>query len=109
MLPTGVAFIPVLVLPDHTTVLQDTHAIMTHLEQTLHCQQQHQEVSYQPSQQQQQWPMLMPYHLLPTTPKTAAASQLLELYGDEWLLLPAMHFRWSYDQQQHRLIYQFGR
>jgi hypothetical protein len=113
----------VLVLPDHTTVLQDTHAIITHLEQTLsqqqQQQQQQQQVSYQDShhhhhhhhqqQQQQPFPMLMPRPLLPSTPKAAAASQLLELYGDEWLLLPAMHFRWSFPQQQQRLLYQFGR
>lgn len=83
---TGVAFIPVLVCPDSTTVLQDSHSIMWHLEQHH------------------------PQHpVLPRTPKHRAAAMLLELYGDEWLLLPAMHYRWSFPQQHTTYMhYQFG-
>jgi glutathione S-transferase len=84
---SGVAFIPVLVLPDQTTVLQDSHAIIRHLEAQLQA----------------------PQPLLPATPRRALAAQLLELYADEWLLLPAMHYRWSFPEQRERLLYQFGR
>ncbi|MFT5452389.1 MAG: glutathione S-transferase [Enterobacterales bacterium] len=33
----------------------------------------------------------------PTTAKQKLVSLLLELYGDEWLLIPAMHYRWNYN------------
>jgi hypothetical protein len=52
----------------------------------------------------------MPEPLLPSsTAAAAAAAMLLELYGDEWLVLPAMHYRWSFPEQRERLLYQFGR
>eukprot|EP00775_Hariotina_reticulata_P009460 gene9462-9625_t len=82
---TGVTFIPVLVCPDRTSVLQDTHAIIQNLEQ--------------------RFPQ---YPILPSTPCQSLTSQLLELYGDEWLLLPAMHYRWSFPEQLQLLLYQFG-
>lgn len=35
---------------------------------------------------------------------------LLELFGDEWLVIPAMHYRWSVLDQQHDFIMrEFGR
>jgi len=35
---------------------------------------------------------------------------LLELYGDEWLIIPAMHYRWSVlDQQYDFIMSEFGR
>lgn len=34
----------------------------------------------------------------PDTPAQKLAALLLELYGDEWLVLPAMHYRWSYNR-----------
>ena len=143
LLLSGVAFIPVLVLPDHSTVLQDTHAIIQHLEQEYTQQQIKQHHHNRHPQQhlthntsststpsssqgpnttsqctvstttiskavgQAVYPMPAP--LLPGSVQQAAASQLLELYGDEWLLLPAMHYRWSFPQQRQRLLYQFGR
>lgn len=95
-------------MPDRTTVLQDTHAIISHLELSLSSSS---IAAVRPatscSSTQQAYPMPRP--LLPSCPKAAAASQLLELYGDEWLVLPAMHFRWSFPQQRQRLLYQFGR
>lgn len=102
------AFIPVLVLPDRTTVLQDTHAIIQHLEHQLTQQQQGQAAASMRQQQLQPYPMAAA-PLQPRSPKLAAASQLLQLYGDEWLVLPAMHYRWSFPQQRQRLLYQFGR
>ncbi|MBT0586087.1 glutathione S-transferase N-terminal domain-containing protein [Alteromonas oceanisediminis] len=35
----------------------------------------------------------------PVTPKQHFVALLLELYGDEWLLLPAMHYRWHYKRR----------
>ena len=34
---------------------------------------------------------------MPDAPSQRLASLLLELYGDEWLLMPAMHYRWNFD------------
>ncbi|MEX3008803.1 glutathione S-transferase family protein [Hoeflea sp. TYP-13] len=36
--------------------------------------------------------------VLPKKPTPVLASLLLELYGDEWLVLPAMHYRWNYNR-----------
>lgn len=33
--------------------------------------------------------------ITPATPRQKLASLLLETYGDEWLKLPAMHYRWT--------------
>jgi len=35
--------------------------------------------------------------LIPTTPKRRFAAYLLELFADEWLKIPALHYRWHYD------------
>ncbi len=34
----------------------------------------------------------------PATPLQELVSLLLELYADEWLVIPAMHYRWSYNE-----------
>ncbi|MGB3626807.1 MAG: glutathione S-transferase family protein [Henriciella sp.] len=34
----------------------------------------------------------------PQTPLLRFVSELLHLYGDEWLMIPAMHYRWSYNE-----------
>lgn len=96
-------------MPDRTTVLQDTHAIISHLELSLSSSIAAASPATPCSSSSTQQAYPMPGPLLPSCPKAAAASQLLELYGDEWLVLPAMHFRWSFPQQRQRLIYQFGR
>jgi len=50
------------------------------------------------------------FSVYPTGPKQKLAALLLEFFGDEWLLLPAMHFRWNYLDQQHDFIMsEFGR
>ncbi len=36
--------------------------------------------------------------IFPATPKQALAAKLLEVYGDEWLVIPAMHYRWNYNR-----------
>lgn len=34
----------------------------------------------------------------PSTPLQELASLLIELYADEWLVIPAMHYRWTYNE-----------
>ena len=35
---------------------------------------------------------------IPDTPLQKFAAQLFQLYGDEWLVIPAMHYRWTYNE-----------
>lgn len=45
----------------------------------------------------------------PTTPKQKLTALLFELFGDEWLLMPAMHYRWAYKTQNLAfLLKEFG-
>ncbi|MEM1349420.1 MAG: glutathione S-transferase, partial [Myxococcota bacterium] len=76
---TGVRMIPVLIDADDVAV-QDTTAIIDHVEAT------HPERA-----------------IVPETPKQRFVSQLMELYADEWLLMPAMHYRWAYPR--HHLLF----
>lgn len=69
---TGVAFIPVLVTPDGDA-WQDTSEILDRLELA------HPEPP-----------------LYPRTPVQRVVAYLIELYGDEVGILPAMHYRWSF-------------
>ncbi len=70
---TGVKYIPVVKTPDGE-YFQDSTNIIDQLEQR------HVDKS-----------------VYPTTPKQHLVSLLLEMYGDEWLLIPAMHYRWNFD------------
>ena len=45
--------------------------------------------------------------VLPATPRQRIAALLLEVYGDEWLKLPAMHYRWNHNTDW--IILEFGR
>ncbi|MEM9300696.1 MAG: glutathione S-transferase family protein [Pseudomonadota bacterium] len=81
---TGVAYMPVLHTPDDE-VLQDTTAIIDRLEQDFPAP-----------------------PLVPSDPQTRLASLLLELYGDEWLLLPAMRYRWQPEENLPVLRQAFG-
>lgn len=69
---TGLAFIPVIVTPEGET-WQDTSDILDSLDERF---------------------PKPPLH--PATPVQRIASALLELYADEMLVLPAMHYRWSF-------------
>lgn len=81
---TGVRFIPVVKTPEDE-YLQDTAVIIDELE------------SRHPSRA-----------IMPTTPKQRLVSHLFELWADEWLLIPAMHYRWNKDN--FPFIYQeFGK
>lgn len=35
----------------------------------------------------------------PSTPVRKLVALMLEAYGDEWLVIPAMHYRWHYDRE----------
>jgi len=70
----GFAVIPVVVTPEDET-LQDSTEIIDALEAR------HGEPS-----------------VYPRTPLQRLVALLLELYGDEWLLLPAMHYRWHHNR-----------
>lgn len=69
---TGVKFIPVVHTPDDLAI-QDTTDIIDFLE-----------------------PRFPDAPVYPATPRQRLVSLLFELYGDEWLLIPAMHYRWSF-------------
>jgi alpha-beta hydrolase superfamily lysophospholipase/glutathione S-transferase len=45
----------------------------------------------------------------PPGPRQKLVALMLEHYGDEWLVIPAMHYRWSFlDQQQDFIFGEFG-
>lgn len=81
---TKVAYIPVVKTPQGQ-YLQDTARIIDHLEA------QHSERS-----------------IIPTAPTQHLVSELFALWGDDWLVIPAMHYRWN--KNNFPFIYQeFGR
>ena len=83
---TGVAMIPVLLTPEGEA-LQDSSVIIDTLE------------ARHPRRS-----------VMPESPRQRLAALLLELYGDEWLLLPAMHYRWNFPEQNRDFIHgEFGR
>lgn len=58
------------------TILQDTTVIIDHFEA----------ITGGPS-------------VYPETPVQKLIALLFELYGDEWLVIPAMHYRWNYNEE----------
>ena len=73
---TGLAFIPILITPEDET-WQDTSEILDALEAR---------VPHPP--------------LYPRAPLLRVLSLLFELYADEFLVLPAMHYRWSFPESE---------
>jgi len=71
----GRSVIPVVRLGDGT-ILQDTTVIIDHFEAT------------EPGPS-----------IYPQTPRQRLAALLLECFGDEWLVIPAMHYRWNYNEE----------
>lgn len=45
--------------------------------------------------------------VVPSTPKQQVLAYMMEVYGDEWLGLPAMHYRWNHNTDW--IIQEFGR
>lgn len=81
---TGVRFIPVLVSSDDVAV-QDSRAIVDFLEERY------------------------PSPSIVGGPVQELVALLFELYGDQWLLLPAMHYRWNVPENRAFAIAEFGR
>jgi len=69
---TGVRYIPVVETPEGQFI-QDTSAIMDVLESRF-----------------------TERSVVPRTPKQKLVSAIFEMWGDEWLLIPAMHYRWNH-------------
>jgi glutathione S-transferase len=82
---TGVRFIPVLISEDDVAV-QDSSAIIDFLEA--------------------RYPERCVY---PETPIQRWIARLLEVYADEWLVIPAMHYRWNVPENRAFAIEEFGR
>lgn len=74
---TGVRFIPVLKTPDGQ-YLQDTAVIIDHLEGVFTND-----------------------SVFPQSPGMNIIARLLEFYADEWLVIPAMHYRWNKGQEDY--------
>lgn len=70
----GYPMIPLLITPNDEAI-QDTSEIIAHFEK----------LDPEPS-------------TLPSGPRQRLAAHLLELYGDEWLVIPAMHYRWAHNR-----------
>lgn len=82
---TGVRYIPVLITDDDQA-LQDTTVIIDALEQRY------------------------PDHsVYPASPLQRLVSLLLETYADEWLVIPAMYYRWRVAENRDFAIREFGR
>jgi len=82
---TGVRFIPVLITDDDVA-LQDSSAILQYLERR--------------------------YPERPVEadgPVQELVALLFDVYADEWLLLPAMHYRWNVPENRAFAIEEFGR
>ncbi|HEY8153423.1 MAG TPA: glutathione S-transferase family protein [Myxococcota bacterium] len=81
---TGLAFIPILITPEGET-WQDTSEILDALEGRV------------PDPP-----------LYPRSPLLRAVSLLFELFADEFLVLPAMHYRWAFPESEAKARADFG-
>src|SRR5262245_29842626 len=81
---TGLSQIPVLVTPEDE-VFQDSSVILDELERRFP----------EPP-------------LYPTTPRQRMLGYLLEIYTDEFLMLPGVHYRWSYEESKTKAIADFA-
>jgi glutathione S-transferase len=80
---TGVTFIPVVKTPSDE-YLQDTARIIDYFEAQARANTQADTNTNNLS-------------VVPTTPAQHLVSELFALWGDEWLVIPAMHYRWNKD------------
>ena len=81
---TGLNQIPVLVTPEDET-LQDSSVILDELERRF------------PDPP-----------LYPVTPRQRMLGYLLEIYDDEFLLVPGVHYRWSYEESKTKALVDFA-
>ena len=81
---TGLNYFPVVFTPDGE-IWQDTSDILDQLEQR------HPEPA-----------------LYPSSPVQRVVAYLVELYGDEIGLLPAMHYRWSFEESVKKVVVDFS-
>jgi len=84
---TGVTFIPVVKTPSGE-YLQDTARIIDYFEAQTRANTQSNNQSSADSNH---------LSVVPTTPAQHLVSELFALWGDEWLVIPAMHYRWNKD------------
>ena len=82
---TGLGFIPIVITPDDVT-LQDTSEILDELER--------------------RFPDPPVY---PPTPVQRVVAYLVEVYADEFCVLPAMHYRWSFPESEAKARADFAR
>ena len=82
---TGVMFIPVVKTPDQQ-YLQDTARIVDFIEQNTSDR-----------------------GIIPSGPAQQLVSELFALWGDEWLVIPAMHYRWNKKANFPFIYEEFGR
>ena len=82
---TGLSFIPVVITPDDAA-LQDTSEILDALEQ--------------------RFPDPPVY---PATPVQGLVAYAIEVYADEFCVLPAMHYRWDFPESEAQARRDFGR
>jgi len=82
---TGVRFIPVL-LSDDDIAVQDSSAIIDFLEQRY-----------------------SGVGIYPEAPLQRLVALLLTAYADEWLVIPAMHYRWNVPENRAFAMEEFGR
>ena len=47
--------------------------------------------------------------IYPETPKQKLATLILEVFGDEWLIMTAIHYRWTKEENRAFVIEEFGR
>src|SRR5262245_30163685 len=81
---TGLNQIPVLVTPEDET-FQDSSVILDELERRF------------PDPP-----------LYPTTARQRMLGYLLEIYTDEFLMLPGVHYRWSYEESKTKALADFA-
>ncbi len=82
---TGVRYIPVLITEDDEA-LQDTTVIIDYFENKF-----------------------QDNLIYPDTPCQKFVALLFEVYGDEWLVNPAMLYRWLYEENREFAIKEFGK
>ena len=54
------------------------------------------------------WPSLPHTRVLPASRRLQLVCALVELLADEWLVVPAMHYRWNFPQQRSFVRHAFG-